>query len=198
MGSAEDRNHMKHLRSQSDAILMGASTLRTFKKPCYSTQNSLKQPINVIISSQLERISSHWKFFTSKKIDRILFVGPQIQAHKVKKFSHCCEIVTLKTPTPKTPIAQQIVCHLEKRGIQRLLVEGGGEVMWDFVSSRLIDQFHITLTPKLLGGKMAPTLVDGEGFLPKDILNLKLVQCRIVGNEIYLVYARKNRTTCPF
>ncbi len=60
--------------------------------------------------------------------------------------------------------------------------------MWDFSSAHLIQEYHVTLTPKIIGGATAATLVDGRGFLPKEILNLKLKQCRVIGNEIYLVY----------
>jgi riboflavin biosynthesis pyrimidine reductase len=65
--------------------------------------------------------------------------------------------------------------------------------MWEFAKENLIDEYHVTLTPKILGGRDSPTLVDGLGFKPKDILNLKLQQSRVVGDEIYLVYSRPEK-----
>lgn len=64
--------------------------------------------------------------------------------------------------------------------------------MWDFVSQNLIDEYHLTLTPKIIGGDDSPTLVEGTGFSPKDILKLKLHRCRRLGDELYLTY-RKSR-----
>jgi 5-amino-6-(5-phosphoribosylamino)uracil reductase len=87
-----------------------------------------------------------------------------------------------------------VVQHLSDRGVQRLLIEGGGQIMWDFVSLNLIDEFHVTLTPRILGGAEAPTLVDGLGFKKQKSLKLKLIQCRAIGDELFLTYRRPS--TC--
>jgi 2,5-diamino-6-(ribosylamino)-4(3H)-pyrimidinone 5'-phosphate reductase len=85
------------------------------------------------------------------------------------------------------------VKKLEELGVKRLLVEGGGGLMWDFVKPNLIDELYVTLTPRILGGRDAPTLVDGAGFNPREVVNLKLKQCRRVGDELYLVYKKTSR-----
>jgi riboflavin-specific deaminase-like protein len=191
LGTAEDIEQMMVLRKRCDALLMGASTLRVYKNPCL-IPNQTKQPINLLISSQLKDISPSWKFFTHPTLQRILFVGPKTPQAKVKTFSKSSEVVILKTPSSKNSVAKQVTLHLIKtKRIDRLLVEGGGEVMWDFVSQGLIDEFHVTLTPKIIGGSKSPTLVDGVGFKPADVPNLTLRQCRIVGDELYLTYAKK-------
>ena len=162
LGTEEDLQHMKVLRKSCDALLMGASTLRVYKNPCMIT-NQTRQPINILVSSHLQHISPSWKFFTHPAIQRILFVGPKTAKSKLKSFSKSSEIVTLKGPSPRNPISKQITGYLETKNITRLLVEGGGEIMWDFVSHGLIDEYHVTLTPKIIGGSKSPTLVDGMG-----------------------------------
>jgi riboflavin-specific deaminase-like protein len=190
LGTPEDRRRMQVLRQNCDAILMGASTLRTFQKPCI-VRGQKKQPINLILSRNLEGISPEWDFFTSKKIERILFINESTPIQRIKKFSTHSEIILLKPDTTRHPTALQMIQQLKARKIGRLLVEGGGGVMWDFVRHNLIEEYHITLTPKILGGTEAPTLVDGPGFLPKDVLSLKLKSCEIIQDEIYLIYQRK-------
>ena len=63
-------------------------------------------------------------------------------------------------------------------------------MMWEFVSADLIDEYHITHVPRLLGGVTAPTLVQGPGLPPESVVNVKLVSCRRLGSELYLVYRR--------
>jgi riboflavin biosynthesis pyrimidine reductase len=92
---------------------------------------------------------------------------------------------------PRFRNAKEILSHLKSRGVKRVLVEGGGEVMWEFIKHDLIDEFHVTLTPWIIGGKTAPTLVDGEGFLPGKIRNLRLVSVKKVRDEIFLVYRKR-------
>jgi len=57
---------------------------------------------------------------------------------------------------------------LEERGVDHLLVEGGGEVLFSLFAADLVDDVSIFLAPTLLGGRDAPTLVDGEGFVDPD------------------------------
>lgn len=200
LGTREDRRVMGVLRSQADAVIVGAGTLRTFHSPMLidvegaaktrKPPRRKKQPINIVVSSNLEGISPSWTFFTDKQTRKILFCQPGTSPTRISQFKPFAEIFVLDK---KGSSATQIVRILEKLGVRKLLVEGGGGLMWDFAKPGLIDEFHITLTPKILGGTNAPTLVDGAGFEPKQVLNLKLKECRQFGDELYLVYKRTSK-----
>ena len=177
---------MQLLRKRCDAVLMGAETLRTYRGPLL-VHGQKKQPLNVVISSMLAGISPRWDFFTTPRVQRVLFVNSGVSRAKLRAFERSSEVVMLKRGTPA---AAQIVQELGARGVRRLLVEGGGGVMWDFASQGLIDEYNVTLTPKIVGGVKAPTLVDGEGFEPREVLKLKLKSCRKVGDELYLIYQK--------
>ena len=189
LGTAYDRKHMETIRKQADAILMGAETLRSFKKPCRSILKK-HQPMNVILSSNLEGISPRWDFFQDPEIKRVLFVSHTADIKKLRRFERTSEILQLKKPTPRASIASQIIHSLHSKGIHNLLIEGGGGVMWHFVQENQISEYHLTLTPHLIGGKASPSLVEGIGLLPEDVINLRLKSSQAVKNEIYLVYER--------
>ena len=78
---------------------------------------------------------------------------------------------------------------LRKQGIKKILVEGGGETNWSFVKENLTDEVIITITPYLVGGITATTLVDGDGFstITKSI-KLKLKNISKMKNEVILHY----------
>ena len=78
---------------------------------------------------------------------------------------------------------------LKKKGIKNILVEGGGTTNWAFVKENLVDEAIITITPYLVGGMHATTLVDGDGFstIAKSI-KLKLKKITKIKNEIILHY----------
>lgn len=194
LGTAEDLKQMEVLRRRCDAIVMGASTMRVYQKPCVISGQT-KQPINILISSRLAGLDPRWPFFKSSKIRRILFVTEGIEKSTLMRFSRSSEVVLLKKPGPKHPVARQILTHLKAQNLTRILVEGGGGVMWDFASQNLIDEYHVTLTPKIVGGATAPSLVDGQGFKPSEVLNLKLRQCTVLGDEIFLTYAKTKTST---
>lgn len=195
LGTPADRKQMQVLRKKADVIVMGASTLRTHQAFC-PVFGAKKQPVNALISSNLEGISPIWPFFLNPLHRRILFITKPLKPSRRKEFEKTSEVVELRDParTPGArPIAEQILAALEDRGLNQVLVEGGGGIMWDFVSQNLIHEYHITLTPRVIGGSDSPTLVDGLGFSPEDVLNLKLIRCRRLGDELYLTYRRPQR-----
>lgn len=189
LGTPYDRKHMLVLRKKCDAILMGASTLRAWRRPCLAGKKEL-QPINVVVSSRLEGISPSWPFFKDPKLKRILFFTEKIPAAKLTSFEKSSEVIRLAQPSKNRPLAKQIVQVLRELKVKRLLVEGGGGIMWDFVSHNLLDELHLTLTPRILGGIDSPTLVDGRGFEPHDVVNYRLERCKRLQNELYLTYTK--------
>lgn len=54
---------------------------------------------------------------------------------------------------------------LESRGIDRLMVEGGGELIFSLLEAELVDELSVFVGPTIIGGREAPTLADGEGFV---------------------------------
>lgn len=53
---------------------------------------------------------------------------------------------------------------LEGEGIDQLMVEGGGELIFSLLAEGLVDDLSVFVGPKIIGGRDAPTLADGDGF----------------------------------
>jgi 2,5-diamino-6-(ribosylamino)-4(3H)-pyrimidinone 5'-phosphate reductase len=53
---------------------------------------------------------------------------------------------------------------LEGEGIDQLMVEGGGELIFSLFQAGLVDELSVFVGPKVIGGRDAPTLADGDGF----------------------------------
>jgi 2,5-diamino-6-(ribosylamino)-4(3H)-pyrimidinone 5'-phosphate reductase len=194
LGTPEDRREMLRVRAVSDAILMGAETLRVFQRPLRAGsagRGPASQPLNIILSSTLEGVDPSWPFFRAKDITRVLFVSESLSARRLAAFSKNSTVIVLKSaPNP----AREVVSILSERyRVRRLLVEGGGGVMALFHEAGLLDELRVTLTPWLLGGKTAPTLVDGKGLPFYEAPNYHLEKCRRVGDELYLTYIKKGK-----
>jgi len=57
------------------------------------------------------------------------------------------------------------LAELESRGIDRLMVEGGGELIFSLFEAGLVDELSVFVGPSVIGGRNAPTLADGDGFV---------------------------------
>lgn len=53
---------------------------------------------------------------------------------------------------------------LSAAGLDRLMVEGGGELLYSLFEAGLVDELSVYVGSFVIGGREAPTLADGEGF----------------------------------
>ncbi len=54
---------------------------------------------------------------------------------------------------------------LESHGIDQLMVEGGGEIIASLFEAGLVDRLSVFVGSLVIGGRNAPTLADGDGFV---------------------------------
>jgi len=57
---------------------------------------------------------------------------------------------------------------LAEHGVERLMVEGGGELIAGLFDADLVDELTQFVGPMVIGGREAPTLVDGDGVVDPD------------------------------
>ena len=57
------------------------------------------------------------------------------------------------------------LAKLEGDGVDQLMVEGGGELIFSLFEDGLVDELSVFVGPTVIGGRDAPTLADGEGFV---------------------------------
>ena len=93
------------------------------------------------------------------------------------------------------------LCWLRAQwGVKRLLCEGGGELNGALFQEGVVDEVYLTICPKVVGGRSAPTIADGTSVakLPAAA-QLHLKSSRRVGDEMFLVYTvtRRIETAAP-
>ena len=77
----------------------------------------------------------------------------------------------------------------EKWNVKRLLCEGGGEVDDGLFRAGLVNELHLTVCPKIFGGRKAPTICDGHGF--EGLAKAGRLRCKKVtrhGDELFMVW----------
>ncbi|MFC5365901.1 2,5-diamino-6-(ribosylamino)-4(3H)-pyrimidinone 5'-phosphate reductase [Salinirubrum litoreum] len=71
--------------------------------------------------------------------------------------------------------------------VDRLMVEGGGEIIFSLFADDLVDELTLYVGSLVIGGRDAPTLADGEGFVD-DFPRLALTGVERLGDGVVLSY----------
>jgi len=195
LGTRHDRHLMDVLRARSDAVVVGAGTVRhdgfpvLVRDPAVRKRRSRRRPthpVNVVLSRTLDMPTARG-IFEHPDTEKIVFTTHLAPTARVRRFRQVAEVVVL--PRRTLPVVL-VLEKLRERGFRKVLVEGGGELHFAFARDGCVDEIYVTVTPHLIGGP-APSLLDGRGFLWKDHPQLVLVSSRRVGDEVFLRYRVK-------
>jgi riboflavin-specific deaminase-like protein len=190
IGSPQDHARMSRLRAQADAVLVGGATYRLWPHPAVpdaadATHALEPRPWNVVVSRSmaLPYKASETDFVTHAQT-RPLFLthASAVPADLL------AEHAAYNGPEPNLPVTW-ILQTLRDRGIKSLLIEAGGDLLFQFLAANAIDEINLTLCPLVIGGP-APSLAGGAGFGFADMRRFKLLSCEQEGDELFLSYAK--------
>lgn len=184
LSSKKDLIRVHKLRKTADAILVGKNTI-SIDDPLLTVRYVKgKNPIRIILDSKGSISPKSRVIETAKKIPTILVVSENAP-RKVEKFI-AKGVGVIRCGKNKINL-KKLLEILGKNGIKRIIVEGGGTTNWYFFKEKLVDEIAITVTPYVLGGSTAISLVEGDGF--GEISNsFKLKKIEKIQNEIVLHY----------
>jgi 2,5-diamino-6-(ribosylamino)-4(3H)-pyrimidinone 5'-phosphate reductase len=83
-----------------------------------------------------------------------------------------------------------LLSKLHEMGVRSLLVEGGGETIWSFFKMDAVDIYSVYVGNDILGGRTAPSPVDGEGFLESEKMHMEFRSVERLGDGVLLIYER--------
>ena len=125
----------------------------------------------------------------------LIFTSREQRAALRQRLGQRAEIHTIGTqPGAGGLDLQAILPILEKRGVQRLLIEGGGRLNYSALQSGIVDEILLTVAPRISGLVTSPTLADGPLLLGEPFIKLTLISCRQADSgELFLRYRVKNQ-----
>lgn len=201
IGTPTDRRYMSVLRARADAVLVGGRTFRNWPLPLVPDEAAIEAlradgfpdvevpPLagrtwwNVVLSRNLD-VPTTGRFYADARV-RPLFFAPVAAAPDGRAVPGEVEVGEVTIP--------RVLAALERRGVRTLLVEAGGELIFDFLAADAVDEMYVTVCPSVLGGRDAPSLVGGQGFTAEQMRRLRLVHVHRVGDELYTRYAVEPR-----
>jgi len=214
ISSVLDLKRVHGLRRETDVILVGISTVIN-DDPLLTIRYGMnkkgtKNPIRIIIDSRA-RIPLHSKIVkTANQIETRVVVTSKAPFKNLKKLEERgLKIIVLDKGTKEDRADREnkrkdnrekvdlkkLFNQLEKEGISNVLVEGGGEINWSIIKDNLFDEMIITISPLIIGGKRAISLVGGEGYKTiNESVKIKLSRIQKKSNGEIILYYKNIKT----
>jgi 2,5-diamino-6-(ribosylamino)-4(3H)-pyrimidinone 5'-phosphate reductase len=144
-------------------------------------------PVRIILDSKASISLTSRIVRTARKICTIIVVSKKAPKKSIERLEGKGVDVII---CGKNKIdLKELLTILQKKGIHKILLEGGGITNWYFLKERLVDEIIVTITPFVLGGKNAVSLVDGFGFAKiSKSSTFKLKGINRIKNEVVLHY----------
>ncbi len=178
------RRFAHRLRAEHGCVLVGVNTVLKDDPLLTARLRGVKnQPLRVVLDSRL-RTPADARVVKQAAAPTLLFCTEPMPSHAALLQAPHVEIVALPPDTDGRVPVSKVVAHLAQRGIVGILVEGGGEVIASFLRAGLADRVAFFYAPMLIGGREAPTPVEGEGAAQMaDAIKLAQLRCRRLGTD---------------
>jgi len=193
--SKHDKHRLLEIRATGDALLVGKNTIAKDNMSMGLPDESLRAgrvrrgqpawPLRVVVSNS-GRIDPAWKIFQHDFSPVIIYSTTQMLARAQSALAG--KAILHLHDTPKVDL-KKMLRHLRSHyKVKRLVCEGGPSLFRALLSENLVQEINLTLSPRIFGGKDAPTLTgQPHGFLPRSIA-CKLLKTETIGGECYLRY----------
>ncbi|MGO8927587.1 MAG: RibD family protein [Limisphaerales bacterium] len=195
--SRRDQAHLLQLRATADAVMAGARTTDSnavtlgpgpAKYRRLRVRRGLAEFNLRIIVSRSGTVNPKAKIFQRRFSPIIILTTRHATPSRLKELRAVATEVKI-CGAKEIDFPRALRWLREKWGIKRLLCEGGGELNDALFRAGVVDQLHLTVCPKVFGGRTAPTIADGlgSGRLARAA-QLELVSARRHDDEMFFVY----------
>ncbi|NRD78311.1 bifunctional diaminohydroxyphosphoribosylaminopyrimidine deaminase/5-amino-6-(5-phosphoribosylamino)uracil reductase RibD [Bacillus sp. BRMEA1] len=180
--SEGSRRDVHQLRSENMAILVGVNTVIKDDPELTARIPNGRNPIRIILDSTL-KIPMESKVITDKLAETWIFTSKRYDPKK-REALQSQGIKVFHTTGDVKVDPNEVLQIVGENLISSVFIEGGGTIHAAFLENQLIDKVILYVAPKLLGGKDAPTFLEGTGVdKMRDAVELDNVEVEKIGND---------------
>ncbi len=193
-----DFDRVDSVRASCDAILVGATTVRmddprllvrSQARRAERTAGGLEpSPIKVTVTRRGE-LSPQANFFTAGDVEKLVYCPSSRVQEARARLEPAAEIVD----GGHTVAMSRVGRDLAARGVERLMVEGGGKVHTQFLTDNLVDELQLVVAPVFVGDSNAPRFVRDGRFPWNTGRRATLAEVTQIGDVVLLRYALSSR-----
>ncbi|WP_043511456.1 MULTISPECIES: dihydrofolate reductase family protein [unclassified Actinoplanes] len=193
-----DFDRVDEVRAGCDAILVGASTIRQDNPRLLirSAQRRARRlvrgkpanPVKVTVTGRGD-LDPEAAFFTAGESAKLVYCATGALAATRDRLGAAATVVDGGDPVD----VRRVSADLARRGVRRLMVEGGGTMHTQFLTGDLADELQLVIAPFFVGDSRAPRFVHDGDFPAGPKNRARLAEVRQIGDVVLLRYALSDR-----
>lgn len=202
LSNAEDFDRVDAERAASDAVLVGAGTLRADdprllvgspeRRAARVAAGKPEYPLKVTLTRTGD-LDPGWRFWHHGGGKLVLADGDAAAARARARLGGLATVETLPAGPPWPAALDLLGAH----GVERLMVEGGGTVHTQLLAAGLADELQLVVAPLLVGQPDAVRMLGPADYPGGPAARLRLLEVRRIGDVVLLRYAPKDTATEP-
>lgn len=197
LSNAADLDRVDAVRAECDAILVGAGTIRADNPRLLIRDEqrvaarvargrpAMPTKVTVTAAANLPRDA----FFFATGLDKLVYCASTAVPRARDLLADLAEVVDVGDPVPMDQVSRDLF----RRGIRRLMVEGGSSVHTQFLAGDLADELHLVIAPIFVGDSRAHRFVDDGRFPWGPPRRARLAETRAIGDVVLMRYALSDR-----
>lgn len=198
LSNRADLDRVDAVRADSDAILVGAATVRNDnprllvraqdRRDARVARGLVASPMKVTLTER-GKLDSGSRFFADDGTEKLVYCPSDIMAEASDRLG---SVATVVDGGPRVGMGR-LSEDLYSRGVRRVMVEGGGTVLTQFLTEDLADELHLVVAPLFVGDSRARRFVDDGRFPFRPARRAALVDVRQIGDVALHRYALSAR-----
>ena len=198
LSNEADFDRVDEVRASCDAIMVGAATVRTdnprllVRSPARRDRRTARglapSPMKITVTDRVD-LDARSNFFTTGEAEKLVYTSSLRVADARARLGPVATIVDGGRRVRMRRLSED----LADRGVERLMVEGGGIVHTQFLADDLVDELQLVVAPFFVGDSSAPRFVSDGRFPWNAGRRATLAEVRQIGDVVLLRYALSPR-----
>lgn len=189
ISGAEARRRAHVLRSRCDAVVVGYRTAVIDDPELTVRHVDGRQPVRIVVDPWAEIDDDSNLVRTAQKIPTWLLANTEAEPLRTGHLQDLgVQVIAVKPAEGGRRLhLREAWRELHRRGLRRVLVEGGGGLLAQLLAWNCVDQLTAFLAPKLIGGRLAPTPVGGEGrAFMAEATRVEEMSCQVCDDDLQI------------
>ncbi|MDJ0465983.1 dihydrofolate reductase family protein [Streptomyces sp. H27-C3] len=197
LSNAADFDRVDQVRAESDAILIGATTMRRdnprllvnsdARRAQRVSEGKPEFPLKVTVTASGD-LSADLKFWHHGGKKLVVTVEGAVEKVRAT-LGDLADVVSVGTELDWGLVLDE----LGRRGVDRLMVEGGGTIHTQLMAQSLADEVHLAIAPLLVGQPEAARFLGAGDYPGGTTARMKVLEVRAIDDVVFVRYAPKER-----